>query len=638
MTALAGLWTFADDAPARLLEKMLAAQAIYGKHQAFETSGSIALGRSLWPTTDEDAFDRGPVRSADGQWTLVADARIDNREEIADLLDLPTARLRAMSDPQLILATIERCGIAGIGQLIGGFSIGCWDVRHQQLVLARDALGERPLHYHRGRGFAAFASMPKGLHAHPDVEYAANVEMSADFLALLPETGDESFFEDIHRVLPGHIVTIDVRSTATRRYWCPETAPIQWHRNEDYEEAMRVELDRAVACRLRRVSGRTVGTHLSAGLDSSIVTATAARLLGPERLTAFTAVPSEAVIMPSGQIGDEGPGAARTAAHHPNIDHIRLSSNENSPVALMDRQFMLFERPILNPSNAVWSEAINDAAQARGIGVLLTGQMGNFTVSYDGLPYLSELLRSGRLRSLLALWIRLQRGGMRGRHLAATTLGPLLSPAMWDNLARRFGRDLPLARYSALRDDAFATLDVGQRAKARDLDLSYRPWQNGVAMRMWGIRRVDMGVYNKGTLAGWGIDMRDPTADRRLVEFALRVPEPQYILNGVPRSLARRAFADRLPRPVLDEKRRGLQGADWHRQISGTGREIAAELDSFARCPTAKSVIDIDRLVEALNDWPNQDQADEDVIMLYRHAMLRGVAAGHFLRKVARTN
>jgi asparagine synthase (glutamine-hydrolysing) len=637
MTALAGLWDFTEKDPGPTLDRMLAAQAIYGRKTASNTLGPVALGRRLWPLTPEDAFDRGPLVSAEGSLMLIADARIDNRAELADALALTTDRISGMSDADIVLSVLEQWGADGIERLIGAFAIVCWDSEKQRLTLARDALGERPLHYHRGDGFVAVASMPKGLHAHPEIAYAANVVATADFLALVPETGDESFFEGVERVLPGHVVTIDRTSMRSRRYWNPDVSPLILESDAAYADAMRGQLDRAVACRLRRTNV-AIGAHLSAGLDSSIVTATAARQLAPARLVAFTAVPTYPVADRRGEIADEGPLAAATANLHANIEHIRVASSAGSAVALMDRQFQLFERPILNPSNALWSEAINDAAQARGIGVLLTGQIGNFTISHDGFQQLPMLLRGGNWRPLFALLRRLSRRGFGVKGLAATTLGPFVSPAVWNRVSRLAGRDLPLGSYSALRTEAFDQLGVDDRAKARNFDLSYRPWADSVAMRLWGMKRVDLGVYNKGTLAGWGIDLRDPTADRRLIEFALRVPVGQYILEGVPRSLARRAFADRLPPEVIGEHRRGYQGADWHVQMAATRGDVAAELDSFVRCAGANAIIDVERLKVALDDWPEGGWHDEAIIRLYRHAMLRGVAAGHFLRKVARTN
>ena len=637
MTALAGLWNFGGtpaEAPEEtMVARMLAAQAIYGKHDALTGVGPLAFGRRLWPSTPEDTFDTGPVRAADGTILLVADIRIDNRAELAEALGLS---LGGVSDPALVAAVIARWGNDGIARIVGPFALAVWHARDGLLTLARDALGERPLHYHRGDGFVAFASMPKGLHAHPAVDYAADPKMAADFLALVPETGGESFFSGIERVPPGHIVTLTRATVQAKRYWTPDLSPFSGG-GDSYAEAMRAELDRAVACRLHRAGGG-VGSHLSAGLDSSIVTATAAHQLGPERLAAFTAVPSQACVVAEGQIADEGPLAAATAALYPNIDHVRVAPGGASPLDLMDRQFQLFERPVLNPSNAVWNEAINDAAKVRGVTVLLTGQMGNMSISHDGYPHLAALSRRGGWSELAMLLRQLHGGGARIRHLAAATLGPLLPPALWQSAAKLRGHDLPLERYSALRQEAFGGFGVAARATARGLDLSYRPWADGAAMRLWVLRRVDMGVYNKGTLAGWGIDLRDPTADRRLIEFALRVPEGEYIRDGVPRALARRAFADRLPAEVAGERRRGLQGADWHVGMAAARGQIAAELDSFERCAGATDVVDVARLKQALADWPEDGWHDPETTWLYRHAMLRGVAAGHFLRKVARTN
>ena len=73
-------------------------------------------------------------------------------------------------------------------------------------------------------------------------------------------------------------------------------------------------------------------------------------------------------------------------------------------------------------------------------------------------------------------------------------------------------------------------------------------------------------------------------------------------------------------------------------QMAAGRDSIVAELDSFDRCVGAAELVDIIRLRRALEDWPQEGWNEESVSLLYRHAMLRGVAAGHFLRKVARTN
>lgn len=636
MTALACLWTRDGEPTDRRCAAMLEAQAIYGPDGAAQRSaGPVTLGRRMFCVTDEDARDRGPVTGAGGALTLVADARIDNRADLASRLGLDPALLRVASEAELLLHVVERWGVSGLAHIVGAFALIWWDAREQTLFLARDALGERPLHYHVGTGLVAAASMPKGLHALGDVPYAANADASLDFLALLPETEPASFFSAIDRVLPGHVVRIDSRGVRNERFWQWANRRPAAAKAADYPAMLRDALDRAVQRRLRRAHGG-VGAHLSGGLDSACVAASAAMAMAPAPLVAFTAVPTHAVEVPPGMIGDEGPLAAATAALHPNIDHVTVRSGDRSPLSLLDRHFHLFERPVLNPSNAVWSEAIADAARQRGVTVLLTGQMGNLTISHAGMEHLAQLLGGGRLAALARLWWGLGRQGVRQRTIAAAALGPYLPRGWWRWIAARLAGGLPLGVYTALRMEA--SWGIESRAGRRGLDLAHQPWRDSVALRIWALDRVDMGVYNKGMLGGWGIDMRDPTADRDLVELCLAIPDAQFIRGGVPRSLGRRAFADRLPDVVLRERRRGFQAADWHVALGADRRGLAMEIDAIERCAVADTLIDAERLRRSVDTWPDGGWHRRDRIARYELALLRGVAAGHFLRRVARTN
>ena len=637
MTALAGFWNRGiADGPDRCAA-MLAAQAIYGPQPPLQRRlDDVTLGRRLFPTAMRDDADRGPVVGGEGALLLIADVRIDNRDELITKLSLGQEPSRTASDPALLMALVERGGIDAITSVVGAFAIVLWDMRAQTLHLARDPMGERPLHYHRGTSFVAVASMPKGLHTLSEIPYRPNSRAVSDFLALLPETDGDSFFDEIERVPPATIVSITPDRVSARRWWDPKPTILRWRDSRQYEEALRFELDRAVACRLDRAGGH-IGAHLSAGLDSSSVAATAARQLAPEQLHAYTAVAAGSAGGPLQGFADESKLAAATADLHANIRHtIIRAGGSTSPLAGLDRQFFLFERPLLNLCNTVWGEAINNAARAAGVSVMLTGDMGNYTISHGGLQLLPQLLRNGRLIALATLVRRLRLGGRSYRTIVATTVGPFLPFPLWGWLSDRFDRSYSLASYTFIRPDAIG-LGV-KRAEAKGMDLTYRPWANGLSMRRWALSRRDAGMYNKGTLAGWGIDSRDPTADRRLIEFALSVPEEQHILAGVPRSLARRAFADRLPPAVIAERRHGVQAADWHVGLSAARSEVAAELDSYERCAPAEQLLDVERMRAALNDWPEGGWTDRQTVATYRMGLLRGVAAGHFLRKVERTN
>jgi len=428
----------------------------------------------------------------------------------------------------------------------------------------------------------------------------------------------------------------------SRRYWAPTPASVSRPAGEDFAEGLRHHLDQATSARLRGADG-AVGAQLSAGFDSASVTATAARLLAPEggKVVAFTAVPREGYDGPAPEerLADEGPLAAATASLYPNIEHVLIRTGERSPLEEIDRNFLLFDRPMLNLCNWTWASAINREMRDRGLSILLTGQMGNMGVSYNGLELLPELLAAGRLARLGRIGSQLVASRtMRWRGVIAGALGPYLPARLWKALNRLWDRDLNLLDYSAIRPDRLEAMDLTRLGRERGLDFAYRPRRNGFESRLWVLRRISLGNYNKGILAGWGVDQRDPTADKRLIEFCLGVPMEAYLSQGELRALARRALADRLPRSVLDERRKGYQAADWHEGLSAARAQIEAEVARLEACGPAAQTLDLARLRGLIDNWPDGDWNRNGVQNAYRFALLRGVSAGHFLRRASGTN
>jgi asparagine synthase (glutamine-hydrolysing) len=644
MTALAGLWRLdgrpdASDHCAR----MLTVQELYGPHDGAQWSdGDVALGRRLMRVLPEDTFDRQPFTASAGRYVLVADTRLDNRDDLSAALDIPALQASKLCDAAILLAAFERWGEACLERLVGDYAFALWDGSRRRLLLARDPLGQRPLHYHRSHNVFAFASMPKGLHALPEVPYAPNEERIAEFLALLPETGTQSFFHGVERVEPGHVVVITANGLTTRRHWQPSGRRIVLGRPEEYSEALRALLDQAVKCRLR--GAEDIGVYLSGGFDSGAVASTAARLLAPtgRRVIAFTGVPRKGYDGPTprNRIIDEAPYAAATAALYPNIEHVLVPNEGGSPLGDLDRNFFLFDRPLNGLCGSAWSNSFNNAVRKRKIKVTLGGELGNMGLSYNGLELLPELLSSGH-------WLHLWREAsalvasrrMSWRGVVANTVGPWCPPDIWRWLNKKVnGYALELGNYAALNPERLAEIDIPARAKASNLDLVYRPWKNGVAMRLWALQRMDPGNFRKGGLGGWRVDHRDPTADVRLLEFCLGVPTEQFLRGGKQRSLARRALADRLPEQVLEESRRGLQVADWHEDLMAARADVVDELDRLEACAAASRALDLPRLRSLSENWPAGGWERDEVIMPYRYALLRAISVGHFLRRSTGSN
>ena len=633
MTAITAVWRLdgkpdGDAAVARMLD----AQAAYGPDGAAAwADGPIAMGRALWRLLPEDAHDLAPVQGSSG-CVGVADVRIDNRDELLDALGAPKPGPGQLSDAAVLLAAFERWGDAAFARIAGDFACAIWDPRARRLTLARDCVGARPLHYHAAPGLFAAASMPKGLHALAEIPRAADLDVAAEQLALLAPYGERSFFAGVRSVKSGHVLAVSETGIAVRRYWDPPCPGRERLSADDYAEGLRAHLDAAVRARLRGTGGR-VGSQLSAGLDSSAVTTAAANVMADAggRVTAFTATPRPGYPTPCGAraIFDEGPLAARTAALYPNIEHVLIPGEARSPFELLDLADAC-DRPILGLYNLAWLDRLHRDARSRGLSVMLTGDMGNATISYAGIERLPALLRAGRWPTLLAELAALVRQ-KRARPLGALALAlaPFLPAAPWQALARARGQTADLTAHAPLRDDVIRRLDLRRRVRQ-----GRRASADGYDVRLRMIELSDLGNHRKGYLAAWGVDQRDPTADRRLIEFCLAAPMEQFLRDGVPRSLARRAFADRWPPELLAERRRGWQAADWHEGLEAGRAQAAAEVARIAASPAAASVLDARRLAARIEAWP-KDWSAAETVLAYREGLIRAIALGDFIRRAA---
>lgn len=190
--------------------------------------------------------------------------------------------------------------------------------------------------------------------------------------------------------------------------------------------------------------------------------------------------------------------------------------------------------------------------------------------------------------------------------------------------------------YSAVSLARFAELQ--RKSEARAFDLAGRPRRDPYENRLWAYSQADGGNSYKGILAEYGLSIRDPTGDKRVIEYSLAVPIKEFVRGGVPRSLARRAFADRLPPQVAASKLRGYQAADWHEGLDRARAEVEREIESISRCADVAEALDINWLKDTIDSWPDDGWDRFEVRDRYRLGLLRGISAGHFMRKVRGAN
>jgi asparagine synthase (glutamine-hydrolysing) len=637
MSAFAGIVSLsASPIDPRLLDRAAAALSSSRKGRTvtrpFKSAAFVERmpsGEGRSPATENH---RGP---------FAAVARLDNREELGEALGIAHNELAPTSDAALLQRLFERRGEAGVARCVGAFAFAHWESATRRLTLGRDCLGNRPLFYHHGREFVCFATTLGALFALPDVPRAIDEIALANFIAINFNDGRQTFYRGIERVTSRSLVTIDSLGVHHRPYWAPnlETPP-PYRRDEDYIERGRELFDLAVAAATRDTPRVAIST--SGGFDSSAIAATAARQAIASSITCLCIAPpanTEFDIGPR-RYFDERDKVNDLARMYPRLDIRFITSGGSRSRAAEDvRYFAGGHLPALN-SNIGSAQDFTDAVMATGSRTLLIGLQGDFGLTWSGPLALLELLRAGRWATFLRDLHATARDTNRSlpRTFASNIILPAAPAGLRRLVYRLCGRDPDsVAAHSALNPCFVADAGLARQWQAQRFD----PWFGlcDSNPRRWRAHRLfDFNQYGRDVRGLhdeiFGHDVRDPHSDRRLLEFALAVPEPMYCRNGVQRWFARQVFADRLPQSILAERRRGANNPTWFRSLSLGRDELAADVERLETSKLAKQLLDLPRLKRLLAEWPKSANEAETRQKEYRAALSRGVHVGRFIRWV----
>jgi asparagine synthase (glutamine-hydrolysing) len=251
------------------------------------------MGHALLRTTHEAQTERQPA-SLEGRYRIVADARLDAREELIDKLQGAKRNVDSNApDCDLILHAYAVWGAACMDSLRGDFSFALWDSDHKRLFCARDHFGIKPFYYASIGSLLVLSNTLICIRRHPAVSSGLNDLAIADFLLFdMIRAPGASSFADIRRLPPAHMLVCDGGSISVRRFWIlPVSDPFHYKRPSECIGEFRELLDRAVADRIR---ANSVGVLMSGGLDSPTIAASAKRTLSKKgtssELRAYTDV------------------------------------------------------------------------------------------------------------------------------------------------------------------------------------------------------------------------------------------------------------------------------------------------------------------------------------------------------------
>jgi len=497
----------------------------------------------LWFATTEPFDDRQPLTDRSRGITFVFDGRLDNRAELAARLDPADAEI---SDAALALEAFATWGAEAAGELLGDFAFIAWDARNRRLVCARDHMGIRHLHFHATSHLVVCATDIAQVLAHPEVPREPDSEVAADYIACDVRNTERTLYRRINRVPPGHVVVADRSGVRLERFWSAEPrSPIRYATDDEYAAHCRELLTRSVSDRMR--SDRPIAAMLSGGLDSSSVVTTAWRLVktdGP-RPQPFS------MVFPAHAESDERP-FLHAISQHCGTSVVEVLPDTITAPALL-RQARVWTATPAMPADEM-AATLYAAMRAGGHRVTLTGAGGDFLFTGSVFQY-ADLLRERRPVAAVRRFIDDWYAGETGRSAVGLLhhgVWPLLPATVKDRLrpfARRVVSYTDRPEWLCIdrtpdevmpktpRGGSFATEDVTR--------------QLGCGMHGFFVECAERYA------AQAGIELRHPLLDKRLVQFALDIPDNQRKRGRFTKFILRQALGEDLAEPVRLRRTKG---------------------------------------------------------------------------------
>jgi asparagine synthase (glutamine-hydrolysing) len=531
--------------------------------EGIQHSGGVTLGARRLSIIDVEGGHQ-PIANEDSTVFVVQNGEIYNHLGLREELLASGHVFRTHADTEVLVHGYEAWGASGLlDRLNGMFAFAVFDGRRRELLLARDRMGIKPLHYAIDGGRLVFASELKALLTDPRLRRGVDPVAIDEYLALEFVPSPRSMVTGIQKLPPAHVLTWSLKDghASIRRYWKPELGTDRSRRTLDERaEQLRAVLRESV--RMELISDVPLGVFLSGGIDSSAVAAMMSELGG--RVQSFSVGFAERSF-------DES-RYARLVAQALGTEHHELMLEPRMLLDLIPRLPELLDEPLGDAS--IIPTYLLSAFTRRHVKVALGGDGGDEL--FAGYP----TLQAHRLAGYYARTPRLVRRGL---------IEPVVRrlPVSRENLsfdfrAKRFiaGAAAPVAERHALWMGSFGP---GERAAVMSAEVraalpEVAGWANGdrsAPSELEQVLLMDMRLYlendilvklDRASMMA-SLEGRVPLLNRDFVEHVSRLPLDLKLRRLRPKFLFKRALRGVLPHEILDRPKKGfgIPVAHWFR-------------------------------------------------------------------------
>ena len=486
---------------------------------------SIGFGHKMLWTTTESLYEEQPLISADSTLILVADARIDNREDLICELKIERQDSKIITDIDLILWAYKKWADDCSEYLIGDYAFAIWDKKEQKLLCSRSAIGIKPFYYYLDKDSFIFASEISTIQRiAPSIVLEPDIISVKNLINTMVIPCENTCFNKIMRLIPAHNLIIVNKKISKERFWFPENIKID--KNISFEDAKSMFLKVmkiAISTRLR--SAYSIGCELSGGLDSSTIITLAKSLDMGKDIYPLSSYYGNLECDESNYIQS----VAKQLKIKPLINNA-LSLDYQNEFSLQKNYQISSDWP--GSGSFLDNMGVFKLAKENNVRVVLTGQGGDHVVTGNYFM-LADYLQSFRF---IQFYKEMKYLKFTWRVVKNYAVAPLL-PLNFKKYIK-YIRGNNLQKNISQTDYCFSIKNLDESSYAQSFDL-------GIIMGLGSSLWAD---FSPQLRAGFfDIEYRHPFFDQRVIELMLSLPPEYKILDGVSKIILRESMKGKLP-------------------------------------------------------------------------------------------